>query len=181
VSHSLKRLIEQVYQGLRVANHKVAVLEREQQAQEDDWKDFSMPSVEQFLRDTPIFSGEPLIVHRTHSILATAYKMARFNHHDFTPARAMATYQQFVQATILGLDDYIRFLPNTLKQTDHGMFEYDYPNQCLALRRADWTGDSQWYNVCDTPGKNSVAPNNIRYAYSTSAVVMFVQRRPHAD
>ena len=54
-----------------------------------------------------------------------------------------------------------------------------YPNQCLALRRADWTGDKQWYNVCDTPGRNTPAPNNIRYAYSTSPVTMFVQRRPH--
>jgi len=54
-----------------------------------------------------------------------------------------------------------------------------YPNQCLALRRADWTGDSTWYRVCDTPGVNTAAPNNIRYAYSVSPVVMFVQRRPH--
>ena len=54
-----------------------------------------------------------------------------------------------------------------------------YPNQCLALRRADWTGDSSWYRVCDTPGINTAAPNNIRYAYSTAPVTMFVQRRPH--
>lgn len=54
-----------------------------------------------------------------------------------------------------------------------------YPNQCLALRRADWTGDPRWYNVCDIPGRNTTAPNNIRYVYSASPVVMFVQRRPH--
>lgn len=55
-----------------------------------------------------------------------------------------------------------------------------YPNRCLTLKRGEWTQDTTWYrNVCDIPGIDTAAPNNIRYAYSTSPVVMFVQRRPH--
>jgi hypothetical protein len=119
------------------STQKQVALERQTEALSDEWRDFSMPPLQQFLDDTPLPYPTPFIVHRAHSILAAAYTMADFDRQILRPAQALAIYQQFVQATNEGLKEYAAHLPDRLKQTDTGLFQYEHAPTSEDLQRAN--------------------------------------------
>jgi len=124
-------------------------------------------------------------------LLGATFLMLGYSHHhtwnQFTDMLASIGWsgggpsRKVASAGACSVSEQVPLNPNTVVDLNpqNCDLKLAYPNQCLSLRRADWTSDSTWYKVCDIPGRDTAAPNNIRYAYSSSPVVMFVQRRPH--
>ncbi|TYL86307.1 type IV secretory system conjugative DNA transfer family protein [Bradyrhizobium cytisi] len=110
---------------------------RQQQHLVDEWNGVTMPTMREFLAQTPIIGYQPFLVHRAHAILGAVYGMATFDQTILRPAQAQVLYEQLVSATNAALIEYGNNLPVALRTSDKGLFTYTYVPTFEELRPAN--------------------------------------------